>query len=410
MSEKSIETPKNQALSELKRHNLRMQTIRLLYKKSPQSATHLSKKINISIPTVRSILNELIDQGIAFITGTGDSNGGRKPVLYSLSGDAFYILAVEMEHYKAKAVIIDCLNEVKSEIAEFETNIDDPYLIPKLDDVFQALVGNAGIKRSQISAIGVCMPGLIDPLHGINQTIKNPEKRNIGKLISEHFNIKTYIENDARMQTLGEFVFGKAKNTKNALVVNWSWGLGLGIIFNGEIYSGSNGCSGEFSHIRMIENGDLCECGKRGCLQTIAGAKYLLTIARNEIENGAISQLTNDFSGRSDKLTVTDIINGSLKGDELCINLINTVSKNMAWGLSILIQLYNPELILLNGPLTIPKQYLLITIRQSLQQYCLESILSNVRIEISELAANSGLKGTAVMVFKKLFSQQNVAD
>jgi predicted NBD/HSP70 family sugar kinase len=406
MSAKSIKKPQNQALSELKRHNLRMQIIRLLYKKSPQSAVHLSKKLAISLPSTRSILNDLIDENVVFITGTGESSGGRKPVLYSLSGEAFYILAVEMDQYKAKAVLLNCLNEFSGNIVEFDTNINDPEFITKLDWAFKKLQAESVIDKSNIHAIGICMPGLIDPRNGLNQTIKNPDRKNIAEQVSEHFQLTTYIENDARMQTLGEFVFGKARNTQNTLVINWSWGLGLGMIINGEIFAGSNGCSGEFSHIRIVEDGELCECGKRGCLQTIAGARHLLNLAKQAITDQTISQLTNDFNNRLDELTVKDIINGALKGDELSINLISTLGKNLAWGLSILIQLYNPELILLGGPLTVPKQYLLLTIQKALQQYCLENILSNVRIEISELAEHSGLKGTGVMVFKKLFNPQ----
>lgn len=404
MSAKSIKNPQNQALSELKRHNLRMQIIRLLYKKSPQSAVHLSKKLSISLPSARAVLNELIEENVAFITGTGESSGGRKPVLYSLSGDAFYILAVEMDQYKAKAVLLNCLNEFSSNIAEFSTNIDDPDFIGKLDLAFNQLQTESGIIESKIHAIGICMPGLIDPRNGLNQTIKNPKSRNIAEQVSKHFKLATYIENDARMQTLGEFVFGKAKNTHNTLVINWSWGLGLGMIINGEIFAGSNGCSGEFSHIRVVEDGELCECGKRGCLQTIAGARHLLNLAKQAIAAETISQLTNDFNSRIDELTVKDVITSALKGDELSINLINKLGKNLAWGLSILIQLYNPELILLSGPLTVPKQHLLVTIQQTLHQYCLENILSNVKLEISELAEHSGLKGTGVMVFKKLFT------
>lgn len=382
-----------------------MQTIRLLYKKSPQSAIYIGKKINVSIPTVRSILNELMDEKIVYITGTGDSSGGRKPVLYSLAAEAFYILAVEVQHYKAHAVLVDSLNEFKGTVVEMGTNIDDPELISKIDTAFQQLLDETGVDRAKVAAVGISMPGLIDPVHGINRTIKDRKRQAIGDQVARHFNLKTYIENDARMQTLGEFAFGKAHSTKNALVVNWSWGLGLGIITNGEIYQGSNGCSGEFSHIRMVEGGELCECGKRGCLQTIAGARHLVNMAIREIENGTISQLTNAYRGRTGDITVDAIIASANSGDELSIALLNKLGKNLAWGLSILIQLFNPELILLSGPLTVSRQYLLITIQQALHQYCLESILSNVKIEISELEDNAGLKGTGTMVFRSLFNQ-----
>ena len=387
-----------------------MKMIWLLYKKSPQSAVHLSKKINISLPSARSILNDLIEEKVVFISGTGESNGGRKPVLYSLNGEAFYIMVVEMDQYKAKAIFLNCLNETSGSPFEFETNINDSEFITKLEKAFLQLQKDSGVSRSRIHAIGIGMPGLIDPHNGINQSIKDLEKQNIAQQISQHFALATYIENDARMQTLGEFVFGKAKNTHNTLVINWSWGLGLGMIINGEIFAGSNGCSGEFSHIRVVKDGELCECGKRGCLQTIAGARYLLDMAKKAIDEESISQLTNDFKGRTDKLSVKDIIASAINGDELSINLFNTIGKNIAWGLSILIQLYNPELILLSGPLSAPKHYLQATIQQALQQYCLSNILSNVKVEISEMAKNSGLKGTGVMVFKNIFNpQQNLA-
>lgn len=405
MPSKSINEPQSSALSDLKRHHLRMQTIRLLYKKSPQSAAAIAKKLHLSLPTVRGVLNELIDEQVVRHSGTGDSSGGRKPALYSLVGNAFYILSVEVQHYEAHAVLIDSLNEMKSSITRFETNIDDPDFIAKLDAAFQKLLEESGINHSKIAAIGISMPGLIDPVNGINRTIKKTKHQAVASQVSEHFKLKTYIENDARMQALGEFVFGKAHHTKHTLVVNWSWGLGLGIITNGEIFQGSNGCSGEFSHIRIVEDGELCECGKRGCLQTIAGAKALLNMATREIETGTISKLTNTFRGKTASLSVDAIIQCALDGDELSIRLIHQLSRNLAWGLSILIQLYNPEQILLSGSLTALKQYLLITIQQALHQYCLESILSNVKIEISELADNAGLKGTATMAFRNLFAQ-----
>jgi len=402
------EDTESMAVSELKRYKLRMHIIRLLYRKGLQSASALSKKINVSLPTTRSILEDLIHEKIVCTSGVGHSIGGRKPTIYSLEEDAFYILAIEMGHYKAKAIIVNSLNKEKTKIKEFETNIDDPALEEKLDLVLDELLREAGIGKNRIEAIGISMPGLIDSDSGINRTIKKPEFRNIGERLSKHFKIKTYIENDARMQALGEFIFGKAKNTKNTLVLNWSWGLGLGMILNGQIYQGSVGFAGELSHIRIEENGKLCECGKRGCFQTIAGARHLLDMAREEIQKGTISQLTGMPLQNPQKITPADIIRFANKGDELSISLLNTIGTKLAWGLSILIQLYNPELIVLNGPMTKAGNFILIPIHQALNQYCLQNISENVRIEISELGEHSGLKGVTVMVFQRIFRDQSI--
>ncbi|MGD9928474.1 MAG: ROK family transcriptional regulator [Mangrovibacterium sp.] len=402
------EDTQKMAISELKRYKLRMQIIRLLYKRNLQSASALSKKINVSLPTVRSILEDLIEENVVVASGTGNSQGGRKPTIYSLSGDAFFILAIELGQYRGKAVIFNSLNEEVLPVVGFETNIDDPQLEEKMEKVIGELLTRAGLQPDKLSAIGVSMPGLVDSENGINRTIKRTADRNIATRLTNRFGIRTYIENDARMQGLGEFMFGKARNTNNTLIINWNWGLGLGMVLNGDIYSGATGCAGELSHIRIMENGKLCECGKRGCLQTIAGAQHLLDMARDEIAQGTISQLTSQFGERPQELTPDDIINCAKKGDELSISLLTTISTNLAWGISILIQLYNPELIVLNGRLTQAGQFILIPVQHALNQYCLKNISENVRIEISEMGDHSGLKGVAVMVFQNIFRDKSI--
>ena len=401
------EDTEKMAISELKRYKLRMQIILYLYKKQPQSAAILSKKTHVSLPTVRSVLDDLIEEKVVCISGMGDSEGGRRPVLYSHSDDAYYIMAVELGHFRAKAVIINSLNKNITSIREFPTTINDPRLEEQLGATFELLLAESGLSKNKIAAIGLSMPGLIDSEKGINKTIKSAEDRDIRKRLHERFNIPVYIENDARMQALGEFVFGKARNTKNTLVINWNWGLGLGMILNGQIFHGSNGSAGEFSHIRISQEGKLCECGKQGCLQTIASTRVLLEMAQQEVKKGAVSQLTSMFSNDPEKIGIADIVKSAQNGDELSISLLNKLSTKLAWGLSILIQIYNPELIVLNGPLTKAGKYILMPIQQTLNQYCLENILDNVNIEISEMGENSGLSGVAVMVFQKLFRDKS---
>ena len=151
------------------------------------------------------------------------------------------------------------------------------------------------------------MPGIIDVKSGINKTIKNSQDQNIKARLSAQLKMPVIIENDARMQALGECVFGKAQNTKNTLVLNWNWGLGLGIILNGQIYHGSNGSAGEFSHIRVVPNGKLCECGKQGCLQTIASARALIEMAQERLAAGAISHLTTLVAMRPHSLLLMQL-------------------------------------------------------------------------------------------------------
>src|ERR1035437_7932321 len=132
------------------------------------------------------------------------------------------------------------------------------------------------IPEENVFGLGVDMPGLINSKAGINYTIKDKKHQNIHRDLKQKFNKLVYIDNDARMHAYGEFHFGAAKSFKDAIIIHWSWGIGLGIFVNGQLYSGKNGFAGELSHIPMVENGELCICGKRGCLETIASSNTIM--------------------------------------------------------------------------------------------------------------------------------------
>jgi len=396
------EEAKHLSINNLKRYRLRKMMLRYLYEERFVSAAEVSQKISVSLPTTKTLLDELIALGAAMTSGIGDSRGGRKPALYSLVAGAFYVITIGIEHYSAKIAIFDSHNELVTEIRTVQTNLNHPDLAEKLHDVSMELIHEARIDDSKIVAVGVYMPGLVNSATGINYAIKNEAYQNIGKTLKKRFGKTIYIDNDARMQALGEFIFGKAKDSRNALVINWSWGLGLGMILNGQLYGGSTGFAGEFGHIKLEENGVLCYCGKRGCLETIASSQSILNMAISGIENGTISQLTTRFSENLSSLMPEDVVNAARAGDEFSISILNKVGNSFGKGLAILIQLLNPEIIVLGGPISKAQQFILTPIQQTLNQDCLEKISNIVRIEISEIDDHSGLLGLCARLFQKV--------
>ncbi len=392
------------SIGEIKRYNLQMQILGLLYHEQQTKASWLSKALNLSLPTIRNMLESLMESNLVIVKGNAKSKGGRIPLVYQLNPDAFGVVAIEIGHYFSKLVLMNCHNMEVSEVVQIEANIDDSALETILYEAYQGLQVFPGHEKIKIVGVGVSMPGLVDAEKGINYTVKEVLLQNMAQRFGKAFCQPVVVENDARMQALGELLFGKARNAQNALVVNWNWGLGLGIIHEGQIYSGAVGFAGEFSHIRIVGDGDLCECGKTGCLQTIASLRYLLRIAHRAIEDGVVSQLTARFKGNVEGLEPAHIVTCALKGDELSLMLLRKVSENLAWGLSILIQLYNPELILIKGPLTAAGQHITIPLSLALNQYCLNEIVGRVAIDVADSDDDMGLKGVAALVFKKQFN------
>lgn len=382
--------------------------ISTLYSNGNMSAPELSKCLKISLPTCISLLNELVELGYLKNFGIGESAGGRKPNLYGLPENEFNVIACDFGRYEAKLVIINCYNKFVTPIVTVHTHMDDPFLCEKIFNAARSLMEKYQIQNNKIYGIGVDMPGLIDSKTGINYTIKDKKHQNVGRDLKKTFNKLVFVDNDARMHGYGEFNFGAAKGNKDALIIHWSWGIGLAIIINGQLYNGNNGFAGEFSHIPVEENGELCICGKRGCLETVASFNTLMRKVKQGLNSNEISTLLNHFQNNHNIITPEDVITWARHGDGFCISMLNDLGKAMGKGLSYLIQLLNPEVIVLSGPLSQARQYVMSAIQQSVNLYCIEKISGNTKILISDLGDQSGLIGTSAMMFNKIFNELNM--
>ncbi len=379
----------------------------LLHKDGYTSAPELSKKLKISLPNCLSILSDLIDSGFVKNIGIGESSGGRKPALYGLSENECFVIACDVARFSANMTILNCANKFVSPIVSIETHIDDNQFVEKLFNAADHLIREHQIPEEKIMGFGVDMPGLIDSKLGINYTIKKEKFQNIGVQLAQRFKKLVYIDNDARMHAYGEYCFGAAKGYENAIIIHWSWGLGLGIFVNGKLYSGNNGFAGEFSHIPIVENGDLCICGKRGCLETIASSNTIIKRIKQGISEGEISSVINQFKDSPESVSPEDVIAAARLGDEFSISILNEIGIGMGKGLSYIIQLLNPEVIVLSGPISKANQYVLSPIQQSLNRLCLEKISGNTNILISDQGDFSALLGTSEMVLRQIFAGLN---
>lgn len=393
--------------NELKKYVQKIQILNLLYKHDSLSGTSISSKIGVSLPTALAMLGELVENKFVESCGTGASRGGRKPVLFRLLNNSIYVIACELGRYEARIVIYDAHNQPVSTIGIFETNIDDNDFVDKIYANAQVLIDSYKVDKERIFGVGITMPGLVDEINGINYTIKNKNFQNVRERLEEKFHCYVYVNNDARMQAYGEYMFGKAKGHSNAIIINWGWGIGVGMILNGKLYNGSTGFAGELSHARFVEDGDLCICGKRGCLETVTSSHFLIKRAVEGIKSGVVSQLTEKFKNRVNDLQPEDIIKSAKLGDEFSIALLNKAGLELGKGLSYTIQLLNPEIIVMGGIISGAKRFILTPIQQSLNKYCLEQISANVKIVISVNWEQAGLLGVTATLFQYLFSESN---
>jgi glucokinase-like ROK family protein len=380
--------------------------IKRLYFDKALSCAELSEILDKSIPSVSKSVGELIEEGFVIEQGYAPSSGGRRPLMYSLQPTAMYIVTVAMDQLSTRIQMLDLLNNPVADIAMTELKLfANPHALSSLINYINDYIAVTGIPKEKIAGIGIGMPGFINATEGINYTYLESAGQSLTQLITAQTGVPAYIENDSSLIALAEQKFGIAKNHKDVMVINLGWGIGLGMIINGEIYRGHNGFAGEFSHIPLSEDGALCTCGKRGCLEAEASMLVVAEKAIKGIKKGHISSLQHAEKDQS-KLVGNAIMEAANNGDQFAIELLSDAGYKIGKALAILIHIMNPESIVLSGRGAIVGKILLAPVQQALNKYCIPRLVSSTELMISDLGFSAELIGTAVLVMEN-FDKEN---
>jgi predicted NBD/HSP70 family sugar kinase len=177
------------------------------------------------------------------------------------------------------------------------------------------------------------------------------------------------------------------------------------MILNGQLYKGNSGFSGEFGHIQVDPDGQLCYCGKIGCLETLASGTTMIKRARKEISEGATTVIRTMVGGEFNKITIETVLQAAQRGDQFAIGLLANIGEHLGRGIAVLIHLFNPELIIIGGELTKAENYIVDPIQQNLNKFTIAKIRRDAQIITSSLGQNAGLMGTVAMVMNKVFQK-----
>jgi len=394
---------------ERKKYLQKIKIVRSLFFEGAKTNTDICDQFHISSPTSIRLLSQLIEEGLVIKEGQGKSVGGRKPDLYRLKEDSFYVLGIQLERSKLRLAIFDNNNRtiLKEENIPFQIDAK-ANSVEELYEQGNRLIEKSKIDISKLMGIGISMPGLVSAEEGKNFTyfISDREPESLQDKLSHKFGKPVYILNDAKSACLAEFRFGLAKGKKNVLVISMDWGVGLGIIIDGKMHHGASGFAGEFGHIPLVEDGLLCHCGKRGCLETVASGLALSRKVMEGLEKGESSILSQLPLKEQEKIEPEKIIAAANKGDQFAINLLSEIGKNLGKGLAVLIQIFNPELIILEGKFSEAKQFITIPIQQSINTYCMAQLREKTQVSLSDLGQDSVLLGAVAAVMENIFKGQ----
>ncbi|HEX7847935.1 MAG TPA: ROK family protein [Chitinophagaceae bacterium] len=375
--------------------------IKHLYFNQELSCSDLSELTDRSLPVTARVLNELIEEGSVIETGYANSTGGRRPQMYSLKADLMYVVSVSMDQMITRIVMLDMNNNYVGETRKYELRLaNNPDSLNQLTQHIDEYISNCGFPKEKIAGIGIGMPGFVDVKKGINHSfLRTKPKASIVSTIESIIGLPVLIDNDSSLIALSELRFGAARNRRNAMVVNVGWGIGLGVIINGELFRGHNGFAGEFSHISLFTNNKMCSCGKLGCLETETSLLVIAEKAIQGLQQGKLSVL-KELSLEHIEATSEAIMSAAAQGDKFAIELLSEAAYNIGRGVAILIHILNPELIILSGRGSAAGKFWLTPIQQAINVHCIPKIAEDTRVEVSSLGYQAELVGAAALVME----------
>jgi len=381
--------------------------IEYLYKQGPTSNPDIARYTKMSSPTITKLVQELINLGLVIDMGIGESIGGRKPNLFGINPNARYIVGVDIDCRMVKLGVFNLANEAVSEIITYFGNVKDKHqMFTELFSRLDSLLEQTNLDKQAFLGIGVSIPGLINSKTGQTYMDLQIDGKKVEELFSEHYELPVIIDSDSRVMAIGELAFGYAKNKKDVLCLNICDGIGLGMILNGTVYRGKSGLAGEFGHINVVRDGNLCTCGKYGCLETVASGTALIEQAQAGIKKGQESLISELVDHDIENIHVSDIIEAVNKGDIFAIEIINKLGHFLGEALSSLVHIFNPEMIIIGGKVALAENYLINPIENTLNKYTISHIKKDTKVVTSMLQEKVKLLGSVAMVMNRVFDEK----
>lgn len=311
-----------------------------------------------------------------------------------------YVVGIDLGGTKIKGIVVDMKGNIISE-STVPTNAADgeEAVFDRILFVIDNVINKSKKSIKEINAIGIGSPGPLDPKKGIlYKTVNLPFTYfELVKPIREKYGIPAFLDNDANVAAIGEYMFGAGRGTKNIVYVTVSTGVGGGAIINGAIYRGNTGNALEIGHVTLKEDGPLCNCGNYGCLEALASGTGIARHARRALEQGKESSLN-----KYENITSYEVFKEAEDGDKVAKEILDYCLNYLGIGIANLIHTFDPEMIIIGGGVTKAGHIVFDKIQEVVNKRCMKVMAEACKIVPAELAGDSGAMGAAALAIMEL--------
>ena len=385
-----------------KNSSMKQRIIGLCINDGDYSLADLSKELDTSIPTTTKLVGELVEDGLLVEIGKLGTNGGRRPSIFGLNPSAGYFVGVDIRRKFLGFAITD----FKGSLVDYHEKVE--FTVQNSEDSFREMcrmikreLVETGINPEKVLAYGFNLTGRVNNETGYCFSYFLGEDKPIASVLEAELGKPVYVENDSRAMTYGEYICGTSNGVRNMLYLNVSWGLGMGMIVDGKLSYGKSGFSGEIGHFPLLNNNCICHCGKMGCLETGASGSAVYRILMEKLKEGRTSTLSEKYN-RGEEIHMEEILAAVNEEDVLAIEVIEEIGTTLGRAIAGLINIFNPELIIIGGIISETKEYLLLPIKSAVQKHSLNIINSDTSIKFSKLGKKAGTIGSCMLSRSKL--------
>jgi len=380
----------------------------LVRKYGPISRAEIRDLTQLRWSSISPIVRELLrDKRFLEVGRSGAPQMGRKRTLLQLNEERGFILAVTYDPENVATAVTNLRPRTKTKIIA-PTRLDGggEGLLEQLFSCARQAMQQAGVKEEKLLGIGVADPGMVNTRQGISLLASNLgfwKEIPLKQLFEKEFGRPTIIESSTRAQALAERMLGTGRGARDMIYIEYGKGIGAGITSDGKPLYGHQGIAGEFGHFPMLENGPACACGSFGCLEALVGLSAIEARCRKAIREGGYSRALELAAGDERKITGWTVLEASSVGDKTCVAIVEELAKYLGLGLSALVNLFNPALVVLDHRLGLGGAWLLEQIERNVRKQALGHATAELKFAYGTLGSDAGILGAALNVLESIF-------
>lgn len=387
----------------------KIKILNLIRERQSISRADIAKITGLSPPTVTRAVDGLINQHrLAIEVGEGQSQGGRPPVLIRFNGDQNLVIGIDLGTTQIHGILSNLHAAIISEIRiPTEVHTGAQGILERVLNIINRLIEDSSVNPSQILGIGMAVAGLIDNERDIVAFSPDFDWHNVDikGYLNKSLRLPIIFDNVTRVMALGELWYGVGSRFKDFICVNVGYGIGSGVIIGGKALYGANGMAGEFGHFTMDKDSSvLCACGNTGCLEALASGRGIALSAKHRLTDGRTSLLREMCHNDVDSITAEMVALAAQQGDKVAEDVFLQALEYIGIGIAGLINLFNPEAVVIGGGVTQAGDIFFNNIRDHVAQRVMYKHARGVEILPVTQGMRSAVMGAVSLILNEVLS------